>query len=131
MQAHERLAVARRAQIWAQFYQAIREKREAVLSELDKDWYETQAARRSAHSVQDYALLLPSNPAQRTRNAVAYNTEVSILSGIAKHVGFPSVPTMKGASPSEIEDDLEDIRVRRNPSLFLQGEMQRVYSCEL
>jgi hypothetical protein len=111
LQAHERLGVARKAVIWGHFYQAMREKREEFLDQLNKDWYETQNARRSAHSVQDYALLFPSSEVLRTRNAVAYNTEVSILSGIAKHVGFPAAPPMRGASAAEIEEDLEAIKV--------------------
>jgi hypothetical protein len=99
----------------------MREKRENILEELNKDWYDTQNARRSAHSVQDFALLFPNNPIQRTRNAVTYNTEVSILSGIAKHVGFPSVPPMRGASKTEVEDDLEVIKVRQHSSSALSS----------
>jgi len=114
LQAHERVGVARKAEIWSQFYQTMREKREEFLDQLNRDWYETQNARRSAHSVQDYALLFPASDAHRTRNAVAYNTEVSILSGIAKHVGFPAAPAMRGASAAEIEEDLEAIKVRTN-----------------
>ena len=111
LEAYDRVAVARRAIIWGQFYQGIREARERMLSELNKSWHETQNARRSAHRAPDYGLLFPSTPAQRTRNAVAYNTEVSIVSGIAKHVGFPAAPPMQGASSGEIEEDLDAMQV--------------------
>ncbi|CAI4216705.1 unnamed protein product [Parascedosporium putredinis] len=87
LEANDRVAVARRAIIWGQFYQGI---------------------------PPDYALLFPPAPAQRTRNAVAYNTEVSILSGMAKHIGFPAAPPMRGASVGEIEEDIEAIRVSYN-----------------
>ncbi|TQN69002.1 Transcriptional regulatory protein DEP1 [Colletotrichum shisoi] len=110
VEALERLAVARRAQIWNQFYQGARESRSKMLEHLNKEWYETQNARRSAHSVPDYGLLFPANPTQRTRNAVAYNSEVSFLAGLAKHEGFPAVPPMRGANGSEIEDDLEAMK---------------------
>ncbi|KAL1890473.1 hypothetical protein Cpir12675_005398 [Ceratocystis pirilliformis] len=110
LKAHEQVAIATRAQIWSQFYQGMREKREEFLELLNKDWYDTQNIRRKAHSVPDVALLYPSTPAQQTRNAIAYNTEVSILSGIAKHVGFPAVPMMLGASELEVEDDLNAIK---------------------
>ncbi|GKT63453.1 transcriptional regulatory protein DEP1 [Colletotrichum tofieldiae] len=115
VEALERLAVARRAQIWNQFYQGARESRSKMLEHLNKEWYETQNARRSAHSVPDYGLLFPTNPTQRTRNAVAYNSEVSFLAGLAKHEGFPAVPPMRGANGSEIEDDLEAMKRNSKP----------------
>jgi hypothetical protein len=107
----ERLAVARRAEIFGNYYQFVREKRERILEDLNEEWYDIQNRRRSAHSVQDYGLPFPNSTAQRTRNAIAYNTEVSYLAGIAKHRGFPAVPPMRGASAQEIEDDLEAIKV--------------------
>ncbi|KAL5612345.1 hypothetical protein BROUX41_000123 [Berkeleyomyces rouxiae] len=110
LQAHEQVAVATRTQIWSQFYQGMREKREEFLELLNKDWYDTQNIRRKAHSVPDVALPYPSSTAQQARNAIAYNTEVSILSGLAKHVGFPAVPMMLGASELEVEDDLSAIK---------------------
>lgn len=112
--AHERKSVAQRAQIWGQYFQGVREKREKTLEALNQEWYDVQTARRSAHSLQDCGLLFPKDPAQRIRNAVAYNTEVSTLASIAKYQGFPAGPEMKGASASELEDDLAAIdRARR------------------
>ncbi|RDA94150.1 hypothetical protein CP533_6586 [Ophiocordyceps camponoti-saundersi (nom. inval.)] len=114
MRAHERRAVAQRAQIWSQFFQTVREKREQALEKLNQQWYEVQSARRSTHSLSDYGLLFPKEPAQRLRNAVAYNTEVSTLAGLAKHVGFPAGPELKGASAAEVDADLNAIEhVRR------------------
>ncbi|RCI14858.1 hypothetical protein L249_6723, partial [Ophiocordyceps polyrhachis-furcata BCC 54312] len=114
MRAHERRAVAQRAQIWSQFFQTVREKREQALERLNQQWYEVQSARRSAHSLSDYGLLFPKDPAHRLRNAVAYNTEVSTLAGLAKHVGFPAGPELKGASAAEVDSDLNAIEhVRR------------------
>ncbi|KAF7544524.1 hypothetical protein G7Z17_g9882 [Cylindrodendrum hubeiense] len=107
--AHERKSVAQRAQIWGQYFQGVREKREKTLEALNQEWYDVQTARRSAHSLQDCGLLFPKDPAQRIRNAVAYNTEVSTLASIAKYEGFPAGPEMKGASASELEDDLAAI----------------------
>lgn len=109
--AHERKSVAQRAQIWGQYFQGVREKREKTLEALNQEWYDVQTARRSAHSLQDCGLLFPKDPAQRIRNAVAYNTEVSTLASIAKYQGFPAGPEMKGASASELEDDLAAIDV--------------------
>lgn len=114
MQAHERRAVAQHAQIWGQYFQAVREKREKALEALNREWYDVQTARRSAHSLQDWGLLFPKDPAQRVRNAVAYNTEVSTLASIAKYEGFPARPDIKGASQAELEDDLGIIEVCQN-----------------
>lgn len=112
-QANERRAVAIRAQIWSQYYQSVREKRESTLESLNKEWYGVQTARRSAHSLQDCGIIFPKDPAQRIRNSVAYNTEVSTLAGLAKYEGFPAGPEMKGATESELADDLNAIEVSR------------------
>ncbi|KAK2606133.1 hypothetical protein QQS21_003416 [Conoideocrella luteorostrata] len=114
IEANERRAVALRAQVWSQFFQAVRERREAALESLNRQWYEVQTARRSAHSLPDYGLLFPKEQVRRVRNAVAYNTEVSTLAGLAKYEGFPAGPELKGASSSEVEADFSAIeRVRR------------------
>ncbi|KAH8176046.1 sds3-like domain-containing protein [Sarocladium implicatum] len=105
LRAHERRAVAQRAQAWSQYFQAIREKREQTLEALNKEWYDVQSSRRRAHSLPDCILLFPKDAMQRVRNAVAYNSEVSTLSGLAKYEGFPAGPEMKGASATELEDD--------------------------
>ncbi|KAG6041403.1 hypothetical protein E4U41_004501 [Claviceps citrina] len=114
LEAHERRAVAIRAQVWSQFFQAVRERREAALESLNRQWYEIQTARRSAHSLPDFGLLFPKDQGRRVRNAIAYNTEVSTLAGLAKYEGFPAGPDLKGASSSEAEADFSAIeKVRR------------------
>lgn len=113
IEAHERRAVAIRAQVWSQYFQAVREKREAALESLNRQWYEVQTARRTAHSLPDYGLLFPKDHVQRVRNAVAYNTEVSTLAGIAKYEGFPAGPELKGASAAEVDADFGAIEVRK------------------
>lgn len=111
LEAHKRRFVAVRAQIWSQFVQGVREKRESTLATLNKEWYDVQTARRNAHSLQEYGMLFPKDPTQRVRNAVAYNNEVSTLAGLAKFEGFPAGPEIRGASTSELNDDLGAIEV--------------------
>lgn len=111
LKAHDRWAVAQRAQIWSQFFQAVREKREQTLESLNKQWYDVQTARRTAHSLPDYGLLFPRDHTQRVRNAIAYNTEVSTLAGLAKFEGFPAGPEMKGASTTELKADFAAMEV--------------------
>jgi len=105
-------AVAERSQMMSQFYQAVRESREKVLDELGQEWYEIQQERRHyANTIPDYGIPFPTSKTQTVRQAVAYNKEVSILSGFAKHVGFPAAPTIHGASEDQLESDLEAMAV--------------------
>ncbi|KAJ9133982.1 Transcriptional regulatory protein dep1 [Pleurostoma richardsiae] len=115
--AMQRWAVARRTQILTQFYQGVRESRVKILEELGQQWYEIQQERRRhANSVPDYGIRFPTSKTEQKKQAVAYNKEVSILSGIARHKGFPAAPEMKGASAGDIEDDLDAINRARQAS---------------
>ncbi|KXJ92022.1 Sds3-like-domain-containing protein [Microdochium bolleyi] len=108
METVDRWAVARRAQIHSQYFQSVRESRERVLAELGQRWYDIQHERRkNANNVPEFGLRFPQNSQQRVRQAMAYNKEVSILSGIAKYEGMPAAPDMRGASSQELEDDFE------------------------
>lgn len=110
--ALERWAVARRAQIFSQYYQSVRESREKTMDELGKQWYEIQHDRRkNASRFPDYGFRFPKDKAQQKRQAIAHNKEASILAGIAQHHGFPAAPDMKAASQAEIEYDFEMMHV--------------------
>lgn len=112
MESLKRSAVSKRSQILSQYQQEVRETREKKLEQLGKQWYEIQHDRRSyAGSVPDYTLKFPTRRSQQVMNQVAYSNEVSILSGIAKYVGFPAAPTMAPATMTELEEDLEKMGV--------------------
>ncbi|KAK8114613.1 hypothetical protein PG999_006682 [Apiospora kogelbergensis] len=112
-----RWAVARRAQIHSQFYQDVREARERTMAELGQHWYAIQHERRKhANNVPDFGIRYPKNQAQRVRNALSYNKEVSILSGVAKYEGMPAAPDMGGASMQEMEDDFDAMNRGRQPA---------------
>ncbi|KAI0844113.1 Sds3-like-domain-containing protein [Daldinia vernicosa] len=120
----ERWAVSRRSQIHSQFFQSVRESRETILAELGQQWYDIQHERRKqANNVPEFGLRFPPDPAQRTRNALAYNREVSILSGIAKYEGMPAAPEMRGATMQDLEDDFEAIN--RNRQLSHRHQVHR------
>jgi len=126
--AMQRWAVARRTQILTQFYQGVRESRVKILEELGQQWYEIQQERRRhANSVPDYGIRFPTSKTEQKKQAVAYNKEVSILSGIARHKGFPAAPEMKGASAGDIEDDLDAINVSSYalPATFIDWKLTR------
>ncbi|KAI1460322.1 Sds3-like-domain-containing protein [Annulohypoxylon moriforme] len=113
-EALDRWAVARRSQIHSQYFQSVRESRETILAELGQQWYDIQHERRKqANNVPEFGLRFPSDPTQRIKNALAYNKEVSILSGIAKHEGMPAAPDMKGATMQELDDDFEAMNRNR------------------
>lgn len=113
-EALQRWAVAGRAQIMSQYYQDVRRTREEVLEELGNEWYRIQQQRRfHANNIADFSLHYPDARPKALKQAIAYNKEVSILSGIAKHRGFPGAPEIAGASLAEIEDDLEEIAQAR------------------
>jgi len=112
IQALRNYAVARRSQILVQYKQEVREIREKKLEQLGKQWYEIQHDRRSySGSVPDYALKFPTRRSQQIMNQVAYSNEVSILSGVAKYVGFPAAPPMASTTAAELEEDLEKMGV--------------------
>lgn len=105
-------SVAKRSQILVQYQQEVRDIREKKQEQLGKQWYEIQHDRRNhAGSVPDYALRYPTRRSQQVANQVAYNSEVSILSGVAKYVGFPAAPRMSSTTAAELEEDLEKMGV--------------------
>ncbi|KAB8303568.1 hypothetical protein EYC80_004972 [Monilinia laxa] len=108
LQTLKTYAVARRSQILVQYRQEAREIRETKMEQVGKQWYEIQHDRRNySTGVPEYTLNYPTKRSQQVQNQVAYSNEVSILSGIAKHVGFPAAPPMAQATPSEVDDDFE------------------------
>ncbi|KAK6532962.1 hypothetical protein TWF281_007129 [Arthrobotrys megalospora] len=100
--------IANRAAIWAQYNQEIRETREKCFSEANTQWWAIHRERRAADtSLSDYVYRIPKSPSTQINHRSRYNAEVSLLSGIAKHVGFPAAPTITGASADEVRADLE------------------------
>lgn len=109
----KRSAVGKRSNILSQYYQEVREIREQKLELLGKQWYDIQHDRRGYGSnVDDYVLKFPTRKSQQLTNQMAYNTEVSITSGIAKYVGFPAAPKMAPATSAQAEEDVEKMNVR-------------------
>jgi hypothetical protein len=112
MDSLKRKAVSERSQIMSQFHQSIRASREQVLEQLGQEWYEIQHERRRfANNIPDYGIRFPTTKAQTIRQAVAYNKEVSILSGVAKYQGFPAAPDIRGATEDQVENDFDAITV--------------------
>lgn len=124
-----------RTQLHSQYYQSARELREDVLYELGEDWYverrpwsastsvqsanifrryAIQKERRQSHQEKDevYIYKFPTDKRAQNQIQVKYNQEVSVLSGIAKWVGFPAAPDIDGVEGTDsFEDDLRAMKV--------------------
>lgn len=115
-----------RAQLHSQYYQHVRELREDVLYKLGEDWYAIQKERRQSHQEKDdaYIYKFPAKKSVQIRNQAKYNQEVSVLSGVAKYVGFPAAPNINGVEGDSFEDDMKAMKVSfssspaSNPLLF-------------
>ena len=118
----QRESIATKHQVQSQYMQAVRELRDQSLDQLNKEFYQVQRERRSGNSnVADSLYLFSSNRSQQVRQQTAYNSEVSILSGVAKYVGFPSAPAIENARPNELEDDLRGMGVSSTISGAVSG----------
>ncbi|KAF2009785.1 hypothetical protein BU24DRAFT_427802 [Aaosphaeria arxii CBS 175.79] len=116
-QSLERTTIAERHQLHSQYFQTVRDTRENILSDCNQRIYELQRGRRQ-YGVEDieYAIRLPEKRSEQIRQQTAYNLEVSIISGVAKYVGFPAAPELKAARPSEIDDDFRAMKITPRPS---------------
>lgn len=106
-------SIATRHQVQSQYMQTVRDVRDQYLDRLNQEFYQIQRERRNADGESSDPLYLYSNV--KTQNIIqqtAYNNEVSILSGIAKHVGFPAAPSVAKANQAEVEEDFRSMGVR-------------------
>lgn len=108
-----RTALGERSQLHSQYYQHARELRENVMVELGEDWYNIQKERRQANQSNDelYMRKFPAKKSVQIRHQAKYNQEVSVLSGVAKYVGFPAAPDITGAEGDSMDDDLRAMKV--------------------
>lgn len=102
-----------RSQLHSQYYQSVRELREDVLYKLGEDWYAIQKERRQSHQEKDDAFIykFPTNKKVQHTNQAKYNHEVSVLSGMAKWVGFPAAPELNGIEGGGFEEDMKAMKV--------------------
>jgi len=115
IQAVRERTLGERAQLHSQYFQTARELRENMLYALGEDWYGIQKERRQQHQEGEERFLykLPSKKSAQIRQQAKYNQEVSVLSGIAKYVGFPAAPNISGVEGLGLEDDFKAMRVSK------------------
>ena len=113
LQALQRKSIAEKAQAHSQYMLDVQQTREDHLEKLNKEFYQIQRERRSTESMgTSYMYHFPTKRSEQIRRQTAYNKEVSILSGVAKHVGFPAAPDLKQLKQHEIDEDLKAMGVR-------------------
>ena len=117
----QRESVANKAQAHSQYMQTVREVRDSYLESLNKKYYQVQRERRSCEAdVPDYMYTFTTKRSHQITHQTAYNTEISILAGVAKYVGFPAAPEIASARSKEIDDDLRSMGVSgSSPTAFL------------
>ena len=110
-------SVAHRSQIHSAYFQTIRDVREKHLDRVG----ERLSRLRRDHAKIDtdvpaYSIPYPRRRWAQINQQSAYNKEVSILSGIAKYIGFPAAPALAAAPQVEVEEDMQKIGVSRSPA---------------
>jgi hypothetical protein len=106
-------AVAERSQIHSQYFQTVRDIRERYLERISEHFYRIQRDRFKADSsIPSYTIPFPEKRSQQILQQTAYNKEVSILSGVAKYVGFPAAPELASSKQKDVEDDMHKMGVR-------------------
>lgn len=112
VQALETVALADRSQLHSQYFQTVREVRESHIYKLNEHFSAIQKERRhlKGKETQFVYNFNPKRSVQVTQQR-AYNKEVSLLSGMARYVGFPAAPEIQGPSNEDIEDDLRAMKV--------------------
>ncbi|EME87165.1 uncharacterized protein MYCFIDRAFT_84239 [Pseudocercospora fijiensis CIRAD86] len=104
-----------RSQLHSQFFQRTRQLREDVMDQLGKDWYDIQNERRQSNQDKDelYVRKFSMKKSEQVKIQAKYNQEVSVLSGVAKYVGFPAAPEITGAEGDSLEDDLKAMKISK------------------
>ena len=119
LQALQKESVAAKHQIHSQYMQTVRDIRDRSLEQINKEFYQVQRERRSCEGdVPDFIYTYKDRRSQQITQQTAYNNEISVLSGVAKYVGFPAAPGIKKARPDELEDDMRKMGVGSPCSLI-------------
>ncbi|KAK3110678.1 hypothetical protein LTR53_014780 [Teratosphaeriaceae sp. CCFEE 6253] len=119
-------ALAERSAVQSAYHQRLRELREKVMEGLGAEWCGIQGARRGEFLDNGegvgvgYGYAFPAERSARVKQQARYNREVAVLAGVARYVGFPAAPEIKGAEGVEggsgggggaWEDDLRAMKV--------------------
>ncbi|KAK5940430.1 hypothetical protein PMZ80_006845 [Knufia obscura] len=115
--ALKRKSVAERAQIHSAYFQTIRDVRERHMEKMSEHFYRIQRERfKSTQVTPTYTIPFPDKKLAQVTQQTAYNKEVSILSGVAKYVGFPAAPELTSTPDTELNADLQKMGITQSSS---------------
>jgi hypothetical protein len=115
-------SVAERAQAHSTYFQVARDIRELHLERLSEHFYRIQRERfRTGQATPHYTIPFATKRSKQITQQTAYNKEVSILSGVAKYVGFPAAPELAQTTVKETEDDLAKMGIKVGVSQLLEN----------
>lgn len=119
LESLQRESIANKAQIHSQYMQTVGDLRDNFLSQINAEIYQTQRERRSCEAdMPDYMYAFNAKRSKQIMDQTAYNEEVSLLSGVAKYVGFPAAPKIAKARSNEWEEDERAYKHKFVVSLF-------------
>ena len=105
-------SVAERAQIHSAYFQEVRDVRERHLERLSEHFYRIQRERfKTETTTPNYSVPFATRRSKQIIQQTAYNKEVSILSGVAKYVGFPAAPELGQTGQKDLEEDMHKMGV--------------------
>ena len=111
-EANQVRTVSERQQLHSQYFQAVRSVREKSIDECYETLYAIQRDRRRwGADESNYTHMFQSKRVKQIAYQSSYNLEVSILSGVAKHVGFPAAPSLEAVQGDDIESDFKNMKV--------------------
>ena len=117
--ALKRKSVAERSQLHSAYFQTVRDIRERHLEKASEFFYRVQRERfKTDDGVPNYSVPFPTKRSTQITQQTAYNKEVSVLSGVAKYVGFPTAPELAHATSAELDEDLEKMGVSQKSHSF-------------
>ncbi|PGH09621.1 hypothetical protein AJ79_05677 [Helicocarpus griseus UAMH5409] len=109
---------AERCQTNSTYFQKARDVREKYLDEASSLHYRIQQDRfQNTEASPDFSIPFPIRRSQQISQQTAYNKEVSVLSGVAKYVGFPAAPTLEPARQNEADEDLMKMGIGSSRSM--------------
>ncbi|KAK7520118.1 uncharacterized protein IWZ02DRAFT_254438 [Phyllosticta citriasiana] len=109
--------VAMRGTIHGQFVHDVGDIRMSYLTQCNQRITQLQRERRYwGTNETDYTIKFNNKRSQQALQQQAYNLEVSVLSGVAKYVGFPAAPDLNSARAPEIDQDLTSMGIPFRPA---------------
>ena len=105
-------SVAQRSQTHSAYFQTVRDVREKHLDRIGERLSRVRRDHvKTDEKVPAYSIPFPTRRSTQIMQQSSYNREVSILSGVAKYVGFPAAPNVTTALQAEMDEDMERMGV--------------------